>query len=110
MTYRAQYPDARFDILERDGIPFGRFILSENDGMATFVDFALLPGDRGAGLGTAVVRRMLDWVAERCAVVRLSILSNNEASLRMTRRVGFVQVGQAPPHVLLEWRRPGLIR
>ena len=106
-TYRAQNPDARFDILERDGVPFGRFIVAEDNGIATFVDFALLPGNRGAGLGTEVVRWMLDWVAERCAVVRLSILCNNLPSLRMTSRVGFVPVRQAPPFVLLEWRRPG---
>jgi RimJ/RimL family protein N-acetyltransferase len=106
-TYRAQYPDARFDILERDGTPFGRFVVAEDNGIATFVDFALLPENRGAGLGTAVVRRVLDWVAERCRMVRLSILWNNEASLRMTRRVGFVQVGERPPYVELEWRRPG---
>ena len=104
-TYRAQYPDARFGILERDSTPFGRLIVHEADGVATFVDFALLPDDRGSGLGTAVILRVLDWVAERCAVVRLSILWNNEASLRLTRRVGFVQVADAPPYVVMEWRR-----
>jgi RimJ/RimL family protein N-acetyltransferase len=105
MGYRMQYPDAQFAILERDGKPFGRLVVHEANHVATFVDFALLPGDRGAGLGTAVILRVLDWVAERCSTVRLSILWNNEASLRMTRRVGFVQVGETPPHVEMEWRR-----
>lgn len=107
MTYRTQYADARFDILERDGVPFGQLVLHEADGVATFVDFALLPGERGGGLGTAVMVRLLDWVGERCAVARLCILSNNEPSLRMTRRIGFVQVGETPPYVDMEWRRPG---
>jgi RimJ/RimL family protein N-acetyltransferase len=106
MTYRAQYADARFDIMERDGVPFGQLVLHEAEGIATFVDFALLPGERGGGLGTAVMVRLLDWVGERCAVARLSILYNNEASLRMTRRIGFVQMGEAPPYVEMEWRRP----
>jgi RimJ/RimL family protein N-acetyltransferase len=106
MSYRAQYPDARFDVLERDGTPFGRLIVHEDAGVATFVDFALLPENRGAGLGTAVILRVLDWVAERCSAVRLAILWHNEASLRMTRRIGFVQVGEAPPYVEMEWRRP----
>ena len=107
MTYRAQYPDSRFDILERDGVPFGHLILHEVDGVATFVDFALLPEERGAGLGTAVMVRLLAWVGERCAVAGLSILWNNEPSLRMTRRIGFVQVAETPPYVEMEWRRPG---
>lgn len=106
-SYRGQYPDARFDILERDGIPFGRLIVHEADGIATFVDFALLPEDRGSGLGTAVILRVLDWVAERCSLVRLSILWNNDPSLRLTRRVGFVQMGETPPYIEMEWRQGG---
>jgi GNAT superfamily N-acetyltransferase len=109
VSYRAQYPDARCDILERDGTPFGRLIVDEANDVATFVDFALLPGERGAGLGTAVMLRLMDWVGERCAVARLSILYNNEASLRMTRRVGFVQVAETPPYVEMEWRRGGQV-
>jgi RimJ/RimL family protein N-acetyltransferase len=105
MTYRAEYPEARFSILERDGVPFGRLVLDEADGVATFVDFALLPENRSGGLGTAVMLRLMDWVAERCAVARLNILWHNEASLRMTRRIGFVQVGETPPYVEMEWRR-----
>jgi RimJ/RimL family protein N-acetyltransferase len=105
-TYRSEYPDSRFDILERDGIPFGRLIVHEHNDVATFVDFALLPENRGAGLGTAVIRRVVAWVAERCGSIRLNILWNNEASLRMTRRIGFVQVGETLPYVEMEWRRP----
>ena len=105
MTYRAQHPDARFDILERGGSAFGRLIVAETNGVARVVDYALVPESRGAGLGTAVMLRVLDWVAERCAIVRLSVLWNNDASLRMTRSIGFVEVGNAPPYVLLEWRR-----
>ena len=105
-AYRDHYPNARFDILESDGVPFGRLIVHEHDDTATFVDFALLPERRGAGLGAAVIARVLAWVAERRAAVRLSILSNNEASLRMTRRIGFVRVGETPPYVEMEWRRP----
>jgi RimJ/RimL family protein N-acetyltransferase len=105
-SYRAQYPDARFGILERDDIPFGRLIVQEHNGIATFVDFALLPENRGEGIGTAVIARVLDWVAERCPIVRLSVLSTNEASLRLTRRFGFIQIGQTPPYVHLEWHSP----
>ena len=106
-SYRAQYPDARFDILERDGTPFGRLIVQQHDGIATFVDFALMPDTRGDGTGTAVIARVLDQVSESCSVVRLSVLFNNEASLRLTRRFGFVQIGQTLPYVHLEWRSPG---
>ena len=106
MTYAAQYAGARFDILERDGRPFGRLIVHEDAGVATFVDFALLPDMRGAGIGTAVIKRVLDWVAERCPIVHASVMAGNEASLRMIRRVGFIPVGEIPPFLQLEWQRP----
>jgi RimJ/RimL family protein N-acetyltransferase len=105
-SYRTQYPNARFDILEREDTRFGRLIVQEQAGIATFVDFALLPETRGGGIGTAVIARVLDWVAERCPIVRLSVLCTNEASLRLTRRFGFVQIGEMPPYVHLEWRAP----
>jgi RimJ/RimL family protein N-acetyltransferase len=108
MTYRTQYPNARFDVLEREGVRFGRLIVHEDAAVATFVDFALLPETRGAGIGSAVIQRVLDWVGERCPTVRLSILWSNEASLRLTRRLGFVQVGETPPYVEMEWRRVDL--
>jgi hypothetical protein len=41
-------------------VPFGRLVLDEADGVATFVDFALLPESRGGGLGTAVTLRLMD--------------------------------------------------
>jgi RimJ/RimL family protein N-acetyltransferase len=106
-TYRTNYPGARFDILERDGVPFGQLVLHESAGVATFVDFALLPDERGGGLGTAVMARLLAWVGERCSRAKLDIVWHNEASLRMTRRIGFVQVGETLPHAHMEWRRPG---
>ena len=53
-----------------------------------------------------VIASVLDWVAERCPVVRLSVLSDNEASLRLTRRFGFVHIGDTPPYIHLEWRCP----
>ena len=107
MGYRAQYPDARFDILERDGVPVGQLVLHEADDVATVVDFALMPGEQGAGLGSAVMAGLVAWMGERCSCVRVDVLWHNEASLRMNRRAGFVQVAERPPYVEMEWRRPG---
>jgi RimJ/RimL family protein N-acetyltransferase len=100
-TYRAQYPHARFDIVEQDGAPIGRLIVDSGGEAGCIVDFALLPEHRGGGLGTAIIAAVL---REQCRPVLCTVLYNNEASLRMCRRVGFVQIGGELPFLQLEWR------
>ena len=103
-TYRARYPDARFDIIERDGLPIGRLVVDADAAGGCIVDIALLPDRQGAGLGTAILSRALAELAVRCRVVRCQVLWNNEQSLRMCRRAGFADAGEEPPFVKLEWR------
>jgi RimJ/RimL family protein N-acetyltransferase len=105
-TYRVQYPDARFDIIERDGVPIGRFVVDDNEEAACFVDFALLPELRGGGLGAAITAAMMARCSGRRRPVRVLVLCTNEPSLRMCHRLGFVQVGRDLPFMRLEWNPP----
>nr|WP_294510995.1 GNAT family N-acetyltransferase [uncultured Rhodopila sp.] len=105
-SYRAQYPDARFDIVERDSVAVGRLIVHADDQAGCIVDIGLLPDRQGAGLGTALLSAVLADLAGRCPVVRCQVLWNNERSLRMCRRAGFADAGEAPPFVQLEWHPP----
>jgi RimJ/RimL family protein N-acetyltransferase len=103
-TYRAQYPAARFDIVERDGTPIGRLVVDDGAAAACIVDFALLPEHCGAGLGTAILAGMLARLAGWGRPVHCQVLCTNEPSLRMCRRVGFVHIGGELPFLQLEWR------
>lgn len=102
-TYRAQFPQARFDIVEQDGNPIGRLIVDTGADAGCIVDFALLPERRGAGLGTAILAAVL---REQRQPMLSKVLYNNEASLRMCQRVGFVHIGGELPFLQLEWRPP----
>jgi ribosomal protein S18 acetylase RimI-like enzyme len=103
-TYRAQFPAARFDIIEQDGEPIGRIVIDPGTDAGRIVDIALLPQRRARGLGTAILAAVLDRFDRRGQRVRCQVLANNQASLRMFHRVGFRQVGELPPFVHLEWR------
>jgi len=102
-TYRAQYPDARFDIIERGGTPIGRIVVDPGGEAACIVDFALSPESRGHGLGTAILAGVLDCFARPKRRVLSKVLATNAASLRMCRRVGFAETGSIPPFLQLEW-------
>jgi len=105
-TYRAQYPFARFDIIEQGGEPIGRIVIDPGTEAGRIVDIALLPQRRGRGLGTAILAAVLDRFDRRRQRVLCQVLANNEASLRMCHRVGFRQIGESPPFLHLEWRQP----
>ena len=98
-TYRASYPQAWFAIIELDGAAAGRLVFDPG-AVSWVVDYALLPDERGAGLGSAILAAVL---ARAGGPVRCSVLVNNHASLAMCRRLGFVVVGEDGAHLELEW-------
>ncbi len=72
--------------------------------------YGLVPAARGAGTGTQAVAAVAAVLERRPGVRRLTaeVLPGNEASMRLLRRLGFVEVdGGAPPHVLLARAAPG---
>ena len=107
-TYRANFPAASFDIIERDGAPIGRLIVDPGDSQvpACLVDFVLLPEQRNDGLGRAIIAAVLAEQASLGRKVQVKVLHHNMASRRMCAALGFVEIGEVPPFIQLEWRAP----
>lgn len=105
-TYRSQFPAARFDIIEQGGVPIGRIVIDHGTEVGRIVDIALMPGQRGRGLGAAILAAVTERFARRRQRIRCEVFVGNEPSLRMFRRAGFRQVGEAPPFLHLEWQPP----
>ena len=107
-SYRSAYPAASFDIIERDGAPIGRFIVDPGDATraSCFVDFVLLPELRNSGLGRAITAAVMAEQASLGRKVQLKILHHNTPSRRMCAALGFVEIGEEPPFVQLEWSAP----
>ncbi len=102
-SYHARHPDGDFAIIEQDGAAIGRIVIDDRPEAAHIVDFALLPPYRARGVGSAVLGAVLPRLGQGMRPVRCMVLSTNEASLRMCRRLGFVETGAADPFVLLAW-------
>ena len=74
------------------------------------VGYGLVPAARGAGLGVEAVAAVCAVLEQRPGVRRLTaeVLPGNAPSLRLLRRLGFVEVdGAGPPHVRLARPAPG---
>jgi GNAT superfamily N-acetyltransferase len=103
-TYRQQFPNARFEIVELDGTPVGRLITDVQTDCVYYVDIALLPERRGGGVATALMTAVLDEPRRLGLPGRVKVLSGNIASLRLCQRLGMTLRADIPPFVELEWR------
>lgn len=101
--YRARFPDASYLVIAIDGAPAGRFYVHRQTDEIELVDIALLPQHRGAGLGSALVRELLDESARSGVPVRLYVEHENPAK-RLYDRLGFRVLNDIGIYLHMEWR------
>ena len=101
--YRAHYAGASLDVdvVEWDGAPAGRLYVARWSDEIRIIDIALLSEFRGRGIGTRLLRGLLDEAAR--ARRRLSIhVEKNNPALRLYTRLGFAPVADRGVYVLME--------
>jgi ribosomal protein S18 acetylase RimI-like enzyme len=103
-SYAAQFPNARFDIIELEGKPIGRIVVDRPGDTIYIVDQAIVPEFRSRGAGSAIMRALMDEAAAAGLPVRLTAADSNDPSLRLYLRLGFRQLDQAVMYMELEWR------
>ncbi len=55
--YRLAYPSARLEIVTVDAAPVGRLATDRDAEAVRLIDIALIPEQRGQGIGEAILRR-----------------------------------------------------
>jgi ribosomal protein S18 acetylase RimI-like enzyme len=106
LSYGAQFPQARHDIIELDGVAIGRIVVDRSAAAIRIVDQALAPQSRNLGIGSAIMRALMQEAARTRLPLRLHVASSNDAARRLYARLGFVPVDTSATHVELEWRTP----
>jgi len=104
--YRTQFPQARFDIIELGGERIGRIVVDRPGTMLHIVDQAIVPHMRNRGIGTTIMKVLLDEAARAQLPVLLYVASSNDPSLRLYLRLGFTPIEGTPGYIALEWRAP----
>jgi GNAT superfamily N-acetyltransferase len=100
--YREHYVGAEFWVIEREGVPVGRLYLHRQPHDFRVMDIALIPAARGGGLGSALLRAILDEAARAGAAVSIHVEQFNPA-LALYERLGFRPVEQQGVYFLMKW-------
>jgi GNAT superfamily N-acetyltransferase len=99
--YREHYQPATFDVIELDGVPIGRLYVARRKDEIRVIDISLLPEHRGKGVGTQLLRGLLDEAAETGKRVSIHVEKHNPA-LRLYERIGFTPVADVGVNLLME--------
>jgi len=104
-SYLMQLPNAQYWVIRRDEIAVGRLILDRMPEEIHIVDIALLPEFRRLGIGSALMKAIMEEASEAAKAVRLHVERFNPA-LRWYQRLGFGVVNSGPIYLEMVWR-PG---
>ncbi|HEY6691752.1 MAG TPA: GNAT family N-acetyltransferase [Solirubrobacteraceae bacterium] len=99
--YREHYERASFDVVVVGGEPCGRLYVYRGETEIRIVDIALLPEHRSGGIGTALLRELLDEADAAGKRVTIHVERFNPA-LRLYERRGFAVAEDKGVYLLLE--------
>ena len=99
--YREHYQDTSFDVILADGRPIGRLYVARWPEEIRIVDIALLPENRGAGVGTALLRDLISESEASAKPLSIHVERFNPA-LRLYERLGFREVEDKGVYLLMQ--------
>jgi ribosomal protein S18 acetylase RimI-like enzyme len=99
--YRSNYPGATLDVVEVDGEPAGRLYVYRGKSDIRIMDIALAPGFRGRGIGTSLLRSLMQEADASGRKLSIHVEMNNPAR-SLYDRLGFRPAGEHGVYVLME--------
>ena len=99
--YAQKYPEASHDIILSDDRQVGRLYVARLDQEIRIVDITLLPAERNAGIGSYLIKQLLDEANRSGKITRIFVEEFNP-SRSLFERLGFSPSEQHGIHLLLQ--------
>lgn len=103
--YTNNYDNATYSVIVVDGFPAGRLYVARWPDEIRIIDIALLPAARGKGVGTSLLRALIDEAAAAGKKVSIHVEGENPA-IGLYERLGFTRVEERGPYYLMELQPP----
>ena len=98
--YRQHYQGAEWLVVEHEGRAVGRLYLMEYERELRIVDISILPGNRGLGLGSAMLGDVIEE-AESCGKAVTIHVERNNPAMGLYLRLGFAQMDEVGIYFLM---------
>jgi len=100
--YIESYPGAEFQVVTLNDQPIGRLYIHRREDEIRIMDIALLPDHRNLGIGSALIRDILEHGKNLNLPVTIHVEQFNPA-MHLYQRMGFRQKEDKGVYVLMEW-------
>jgi ribosomal protein S18 acetylase RimI-like enzyme len=104
--YAANYPEASFQLIERDSWPIGRLYVARWEKQIRIVDITLLPEFRGSGIGTKLLADLQKEARGAGKALTIHVERFNRA-LDLYQRLGFKEIEDKGVYLLMKWSATG---
>jgi|SRR5689334_5446814 GNAT superfamily N-acetyltransferase len=99
--YAKNYPNANHDLIISEGRRVGRLYVARLDQEIRIVDITVLPAERNAGIGTYLIKQLLDEADQTGKMTRIYVEEFNP-SLDLFKKLGFSPGEQNGFHLLMQ--------
>lgn len=102
--YEARFADAAYHVILVDDRLAGRIWVGSDDEQIRLLDIALLPEFQNRGVGTALLRRLMDQAAKTGKALRHMVFVLNDDADRLYKKLGFTVIEDLGAYRHMEWR------
>ena len=102
--YSARFPNADYHVILVDERPAGRIWVGSDEEQIRLLDIALLPEFQNRGVGTTLLRRLMDLTAREGKALRHMVFVLNNDAHRFYERFGFRIIDDLGAYKHMEWR------
>lgn len=101
--YDSRFPNAVYHVVLVDEHPAGRIWVGSDDEQIRLLDIALLPEFQNRGVGTALLRRLMDHATKVDKALRHMVFVLNNNAERFYERLGFKKIEDFGAYKHMEW-------
>ncbi len=100
--YVKQFPDAQYKVVLVDDEPVGRLYVDRLPDEIRILDIALLPEHHGLGIGSKLIRSLMQEAAKSRKPIRIHV-ETHQPSMAIFERLGFAKREDHGVSYLMEW-------